>query len=115
MGARTLKLAPMDYWHSRSGRTYSPQDVARFVGTSILTIRAAMHGEGNVSELPIEELGQTWDMFTDDSTAGPDAPTGDELTADMQTARAVGCIGISFYEWQTATQQQWAAISAYAW
>jgi hypothetical protein len=108
-------LAPMNYWHSRSGRTYSAQDVARFVSTSILTIRAEMHGVGDASELPIEELGQTWDMFTDDSTAGPDAPTGDELTADMRTARELGCVGVSFYEWQTATQQQWAAISAYTW
>jgi hypothetical protein len=107
-------LAPMNYWHSRQGKAYSADDVRRFVTTSITTIRAAMTLLGG-SQLPIEELGQTYDMFTDDGTGGADAPTADEITSDMATARDLGCIGVSFYEWQTATQPQWAAISQYTW
>jgi hypothetical protein len=33
----------------------------------------------------------------------------------MTTARDLGCIGVSFYEWHTTTQPQWAAISHYSW
>lgn len=108
-------LAPMDYWHSRAARAYTKADVTRFVSTSILTIRAAMAAAGVTSQMPIEELGQTYNMFTDDFTWGADAPTGDEITADLQTARDLGCIGASFFEWQTATQEQWRAITAFAW
>jgi hypothetical protein len=107
-------LAPMNYWHSRSGKAYSADDVRRFDITSITTIRAAMALSG-AAELPIEELGQTYDMYSDDGTGGSDAPTTDEVTADMTTARDLGCIGVSFYEWHTATQAQWAAISSYSW
>jgi hypothetical protein len=108
-------LAPMDYWHSHSQRAYSPSDVRRFVMTSITTIRAAMTVSGVGSQLPIEELGQTYNMFTDDFTAGPDAPTYDELTADMRAAKDLGCIGVSYFEWQTATQAQWSALAEFSW
>ncbi len=108
-------LAPMDYWHSHSQRVYSPSDVRRFVITSITTIRAAMEVSGVGSQLPIEELGQTYNMFTDDFTAGPDAPTYDELTADMRAAKDLGCIGASYFEWQTTTQAQWSALAEFSW
>jgi hypothetical protein len=104
-------LAPMDYWHSRASKLYGRADVARFVAVSIITIRAAM---GN-SQLPIEELGQTYNMFTDDFTGGATAPGWDEMIADMDVAKDYGCIGVSFFEWQTATQEQWQAVSRYPW
>ncbi len=104
-------LAPMDYWHSRSGKLYGRADVARFVAVSIITIRAAM----GMNQLPIEELGQTYNMFTDDFTGGDTAPGWDEMIADMDAAKDYGCIGASYFEWQTATQEQWQAISRYPW
>jgi len=33
----------------------------------------------------------------------------------MQTAKDDGCIGVSFFEWQTASQDEWAAISGFPW
>jgi hypothetical protein len=104
-------LAPMDYWHSRSSKLYGRADVTRFVAASITTIRAAM----GKSQLPIEELGQTYNMFSEDFTGGDNAPGWDELLADMDAAKDYGCIGVSYFEWQTATQEQWQAISAYPW
>ena len=107
-------IAPMDYWHSRRNRTYADETVERFVSVSIQTIRAAMSIQGGVP-LPVEETGQTYDMFTAAETGGGDAPTAAEVTADMRTARTVGCIGVGLYEWQTATQGEWSAIGAYKW
>jgi hypothetical protein len=104
-------LAPMDYWHSRASKLYDRTDVARFASASITTIRAAM----GRSQLPLEELGQTYNMFTDDFTGGDKAPGWDEMIADMDAAKNYGCIGVSYFEWQTATQEQWQAISAYPW
>jgi hypothetical protein len=104
-------LAPMDYWHSRASKLYGRADVTRFVTASIITIRAGM----GASQLPIEELGQTYNMFTDDFTGGDTGPGLDEILADMDAAKDLGCIGVSFFEWQTATQEQWQAISRYPW
>ena len=104
-------LAPMDYWHSRASKLYGRADVTRFVAVSIITIRAAM----GMNQLPIEELGQTYNMFTDDFTGGATAPGWDEMIADMDAAKDYGCIGVSYFEWQTATQEQWQAISRYPW
>jgi hypothetical protein len=110
-------IAPMDYWHSRDIRSYSAGQVERFVADSITTIRAAMASSptdvGTV--LPVEELGQTYDMYSDDGTGDQAAPGGAEIQADMQTARELGCIGVSFYEWQTTTQAEWARVKQFSW
>ncbi len=103
-------LAPMDYWHSRYHHLYSPADTQRFVATSIATIRAAAG-----PALPIEELGQSYDMYTDDGTGGADAPTPDEIRADLQTARQLGCIGASYFDWQTMTQAEWHVLTNASW
>ena len=108
-------LAPMDYWHSHANRAYSPRQVTSFVSNSIFTIRAALGALATNARLPIEELGQTYDMFTDDGVNGGNSPTGAEITADMLAARDAGCIGVSWFEWQTASQAEWSAIAAFAW
>jgi len=108
-------LAPMDYWHSRRHHAYSSANVATFVGSSLMTIRAAMGALDTDATLPLEELGQTYDMYTGDGTGAADAPTAEEMTSDMRTAQQAGCIGISFFEWQTTTQDEWQAISTYRW
>ncbi|HEV2405254.1 MAG TPA: hypothetical protein VGR88_07370, partial [Ktedonobacterales bacterium] len=99
-------LAPMDYWHSRGDHAYSPQEVSTFVANSLTTIRASMSALGTRTPLPIEELGQTYDMYSADGVDLGSGPTGGEVTADLATARAYGCIGASFFEWQTTSQAE---------
>ena len=108
-------LAPMDYWHSRRSHVYSAQDVTAFVQTSVVTIRAAMQSAGVANPIPIEELGQTYDMYSQDGAGVGRNPTGAEITADLSAAKSLGCIGASYFEWQTATQSQWDALSAFQW
>ncbi len=108
-------ISPMDYWHSRRNHGYSSDEVRYFVANSVQTIRAAMTAAGASPALPIEELGQTYDMYTGNGTGAYNAPTASEVTADMATARALGCVGVTFFEWQTTTQDEWAAISAFHW
>jgi hypothetical protein len=109
-------IAPMDYWHSHSGRVYGRAAVERFVTTSITTIRAALAAGGVTNQPAIEEIGQVWNMFTDDGTVGgASSPSYDEVLGDLDTARSLGCIGVSLYEWQTASQDQWSALVGYPW
>lgn len=108
-------LAPMNYWHSRRSHVYAAQDVTSFVTTSVVTIRAAMQAAGVARPIPIEELGQTYDMYSDDGAGVGHNPTGAEITADLSSAQSLGCIGASYFEWQTATQSQWDAFSTYHW
>ena len=105
----------MDYWHSRYSHTYTAQDVTRFVTTSVVTIRAAMQAAGVAHPIPIEELGQMYDMYSQDGAGVGHNPTGAEITADLAAARSLGCIGASYFEWQTATQSQWDALAAFQW
>lgn len=115
MAASWNVLAPMDYWHSRYNHTYTPASVAHFVSNSIMTVRASATALGTGGMIPIEETGQMYDMFTDDGAGAQSAPTGDEITADMHTARDYGCTGVSFFEWQTTTQAEWSAFDAFRW
>lgn len=108
-------MAPMNYWHSSAHHGYTAADVVRFVTISVVTIRAAMLAAGVSSPIPVEELGQMYDMYSDDGAGTAHNPTGAEITADLAAARALGCIGASYFEWQTATQAQWQALSSYAW
>lgn len=108
-------LAPMDYWHSRYSHTYTAQDVTTFVTTSVVTVRAAMQAAGVAHPIPIEELGQMYDMYSEDGAGVGHNPTGAEITADLAVAKSLGCIGASYFEWQTATQSQWTALAAFQW
>jgi hypothetical protein len=108
-------ISPMDYWHSSRHFAYSTDNVRFFVANSLQTIRAAMSAEGAGAALPVEELGQTYDMFTGDGTGASTAPTAAEVTADLRAARDLGCIGASFFEWQTTTQAEWAAVASFTW
>ena len=59
--------------------------------------------------------GQPRGELLDDFTGGATAPGWDEMIADIDAAKDYGCIGVSFFEWQTATQEQWQAVSRYPW
>ena len=108
-------ISPMNYWHSRAHHLYVQQDVTKFVSTSVVTIRAAMQAGGIAHPIPIEELGQMYDMYSDDSAGVGHNPSGAEIAADIKVAQSLGCIGVSYFEWQTATQDQWDAFSSSTW
>jgi hypothetical protein len=110
IGALWNVVAPMDYWHGRHDHVYTAADVQRFLTTSLTTLRAAI---GRATA--IEETGQSYDMYTDDGSGGTDAPTATELRTDLATVRQAGCIGASYFEWQTMTQSEWQVLSAAAW
>lgn len=104
-------VSPMDFWHLPD-RTYTAADAHAFAATSLVTLRAAVG-----PKLPIEELGQMYDMSTDPygSVGGNAAPSAAEVIADIETARQLGCIGVTFFTWQTATQAQWQALVDTPW
>lgn len=108
-------LAPMDYWHSQRDRAYAPHDVSTFEANSLTTIRASMSALGAAHPIPVEELGQTYDMYSSDGVDLGNGPSGAEVTVDLRTARDYGCIGASFFEWQTASQDEWAALAQFQW
>jgi len=108
-------LAPMDYWHGLPHATYSGARVDQFVTTSIMTILASGAASSADPALPVEELGQMYDMYTGDGASGRASPTSSEIIADMRAAKDAGCIGVSFFEWQTATQQEWQALTSFSW
>ena len=115
MAASWNVLAPMDYWHSRYNRAYSAANVAHFVSNSVMTVWASSTVLGTGALIPIEETGQMYDMYTDDGAGAQSAPSAEEITADMRTSRDYGCTGVSFFEWQTATQAEWSALVSFRW
>jgi exo-beta-1,3-glucanase (GH17 family) len=102
--------APMDYWHGMHGHLYSADEVRRFVTTSLTTLRAALGGA-----TAVEETGQSYDMYTDDGAGGTDAPTPAEVSEDLAAVRQLGCIGASYFDWQTMTQSEWQVLASTAW
>jgi hypothetical protein len=103
-------VAPMDYWHGRHLHAYSAADVRRFVQTSLTTLQAVLG-----TSTPIEEVGQTYDMYTDDGAGERDAPTAAELAADLAIVKQLHCIGASYFAWQTASPAEWQVLSATRW
>jgi len=94
-------IAPMDYWHLRA-RPYGANDAYAYVRQSISDIRVAT---GNPA-VPIEVLGQMFDLFGD----GQESPSGAEIRAAGQATRDAGAEGISFFEWNHATPEEWAVV-----
>ncbi len=104
-------IAPMDYWHGDPHKTYTPQDAAALLMNSIISIDQQLGG----INFPIEELGQMYDMFTSDGAPGGYQPSGGEIYEDMLAAEQFGCIGVSFFEWQTASAQELQVFAAFKW
>src|SRR5258708_14509509 len=99
----------MDYWHSRRHHTYSSANVAAFVGNSRMTIRAAMGALGTDAMLPLEELAQTYDMYTGDVTGSADTPTPRDMTSDRRTAPQPGPIVPPFVDSPTTPHDDMSA------
>jgi hypothetical protein len=96
-------IVPMDYWHLQH-RRYTEAESYDFVARSITLIRAAL-GKPHQAVAPI---GQAYNKWED----GVDSPSAAEIRGAMRAARDGGAIGVSFFEWNHATPEQWAAIGA---
>jgi len=87
-------IAPMVYWID------IPPDGAVIDALSVL----APFGK------PILPIGQAYDGSLEGGTPG--TPTYDELGAFINAANANGAAGVSFWSWQHASDDMWAAIAA---
>ncbi|MGH2443357.1 MAG: SH3 domain-containing protein [Chloroflexota bacterium] len=107
-------IAPMDYWHQTStgaGLNYDHLRYGwsygyRYARESISTIR------DSVGATPIEPIGQVFDDFGR-LEMGPHAPSSAEVNGFLQGCKAGGAVGVSFFQWMTASATEWAAIHAY--
>jgi len=104
-------IAPQDYWHNNEHTAFTGNSPRSLLLLTITAIRAELGGKF----FPIEELGQTYDMFSNDFTPNGTEPSGDEIHADMQTAKEFGCIGVSYFEWQTASPDELDAFDSFKW
>ena len=102
-------LAPMAYWHE-SRHPYDKEFVSDFVRHAVADIHSAVDDPG----YPVAVIGQTYDSFGRDGT-GPDSPSGAEIADALDAARRNGAIGVSFFQWGTATPAEWNALKSFQW
>jgi hypothetical protein len=89
-------FAPMIYWECTDPGTDATLDVAR-----LSTLR------------PVYVIGQAFNFAgTGGRTASPSAA---EITEFLSVSRRAGALGASFWVWQDATPQEWAAVSGFPW
>ena len=103
-------IAPQDYWHNSLTTTYDGKSARALLTSSVMGIRAELGGKA----IPIEENGQMFDMFSYGEPAGAE-PSATEIAGDLQDAKDLGCIGISFFDLRDASPDELAAVKAFAW
>jgi hypothetical protein len=94
-------VAPMDYWdltHTLSSAT----EAYDYVAASITGIRAATKDAAT----PVEPVGQMFDVYSD----GRHSPTTAEVRGAIHAAQSGKAAGISFFEWNHATPDEWDAL-----
>ena len=94
-------IVPMDYWHLYH-RAYSPAEVYNFVSQGVRSIRAATR-----SDEPVEVLGQMFDA----RQSGVNSPVAAEVSAAAAAARDSHALGVSYFEWNHATPEEWDALT----
>jgi SH3 domain-containing protein len=107
-------IAPMDYWHQTATAygldfghmKYSEDYARRYAADSITSIRRVAPGA------KIAPIGQVFDNFGHEEM-GPHAPSGEELHGFMSGSKGAGAIGVSFFQWMTATESEWNQIQRY--
>jgi hypothetical protein len=107
-------VAPMDYWHQTQSRfgadyghmAYSDEYGRRYAEDSIAGIRNA------APKAVIAPIGQTFDNFGR-LEMGPYAPSAAEIRGFCAGAKSAGAIGVSFFQWMTATESEFQAIRAF--
>jgi len=89
-------FAPMVYWECTDPGTDAAQDVAR-----LSTLR------------PVHLIGQAFNLA---SVGGrTDSPSGAEIAEFLSAGRRAGALGASFWVWQEATPEEWAALGGFRW
>ena len=89
-------FAPMVYWECTDPGTDSALDVAR-----LSTLR------------PVHVIGQAFNFA---GVGGRTAsPSGAEISEFLGAGRRAGAVGASFWVWQEATPEEWAAVSGFPW
>jgi hypothetical protein len=107
-------LAPMDYWHETQTRfgldyghmAYGEEYGRRYALDSIDGIRRLAPGA------LVAPIGQTFDDFGR-LEMGPNAPSAAEIRGFLDGAKEGGAIGVSFFQWMTATRGEFQTIHDY--
>jgi hypothetical protein len=97
-------LQPMTYWRMLSRHAVGAQAVrAALRGSYAATLREAGRG------LPI-------DLGLQSTAEGPrGAPPADEIAASIVEARALGALGVTFFDWSGTPPAGWQAIAQTPW
>lgn len=101
-------LAPMAYW-SDERRAYYDGEAYWYVNQVIGDLQAVVG-----RDYPIHVIGQMYDPFGRNG-AGQFSPTSSEVQAALRAGREGGAVGVSFFQWGTATPEEWAALRDFAW
>jgi hypothetical protein len=96
-------LQPMTYWRA-GGRWDSPDRVRALVADSAGLLR---HLAGRPAAIEVGAQTRPLSRFG--------APPPGELAAAVESARGVGAIGVTFYDWTGTAPAQWQAISDADW
>ena len=89
-------FAPMIYWECTDPGADATTEIAR-----LSTLR------------PVDIIGQAFSMAAYHGRIP--APSGAEITEFMAAGRKAGAVGATFWVWQDATSQEWAALAGYKW
>jgi len=89
-------FAPMVYWECTDPGSDVTLDVAR-----LSTLR------------PVHVIGQAFNFA--DVGGRTFSPSGAEITEFLSTSRRAHVLGASFWVWQDATPEEWAAVSGFPW
>ena len=76
-----------------------------YVAASIAGIRAATKN----AAIPVEPVGQMFDVYSD----GKHSPTRAEVSGAIRAAQEGKAAGISFFEWNHATPDEWDALQTH--
>jgi hypothetical protein len=97
-------LAPMAYWHGRPV-AYAEQDAYDYVAEAVTGIQQRV----GRPDVPLAVIGQTFDWFSRNEI-GSHNPTGAEVRGAVRAARDSGAHGIGFFNWFSATPEEWDAM-----
>lgn len=107
-------IAPMDYWHQTQTAfgldyghmRYGSQYAYRYASDSVSSIRQTG------VRIPIAPIGQTFDDFGR-LEMGPHAPSRSEIDGFLEGSKTSGAVGVSFFQWMTASIGEWRAIQRF--
>ena len=89
-------FAPMVYWECTDPGTDAALDVAR-----LSTLR------------PVHLIGQAFNFASDGGRTV--SPSAAEIAEFLTTGQRVGALGASFWVWQEASPEEWAALADFSW